>query len=44
MASRTSSAIALSAVKADAECGGQLQSVEPWRLQDVLGKPLGRRG
>jgi hypothetical protein len=27
-----------------AECGGPLQSVKPWRMQDVLGKPLGRRG
>src|SRR5262245_9497613 len=27
-----------------AECGGQLHSVKPWRLQDVLGKSLGRRG
>ena len=27
-----------------AECGGQLHSVKPWRLEDVLGKPLGRRG
>jgi hypothetical protein len=26
-----------------AECGGQVQSVKPWRLGDVLGKPLGRR-
>jgi hypothetical protein len=24
--------------------GGQLHSVKPWRLEDVLGKPLGRRG
>ena len=27
-----------------AECGGPVQSVKPWRLEDVLGKPLGRRG
>jgi hypothetical protein len=27
-----------------AECGGPLHSVKPWRLEDVLGKPLGRRG
>ena len=27
-----------------AECGGPLHSVRPWRLDDVLGKPLGRRG
>jgi len=27
-----------------AECGGQLHSVKPWRMVDVLGKPLGRRG
>jgi hypothetical protein len=27
-----------------AECGGSLQSVKPWRLADVIGKPLGRRG
>ena len=26
-----------------AECGGPLHSVKPWRLEDVLGKPLGRR-
>ena len=26
-----------------AECGGQLHSVKPWRLEDVVGKPLGRR-
>jgi hypothetical protein len=25
-----------------AECGGQLQSVKPWRIEDTLGKPLGR--
>ena len=27
-----------------AECGRPLQSVKPWRLADVLGKPEGRRG
>jgi hypothetical protein len=27
-----------------AECGGQLHSVKPWRMGDVLGKPMGRRG
>ena len=27
-----------------AECGGQVYSVKPWRMEDVLGKPLGRRG
>ena len=27
-----------------AECGGPSQSVKPWRLADVLGKPVGRRG
>ena len=27
-----------------AECGGPLHSVKPWRLEDVLGKPLGPRG
>ena len=26
------------------ECGGPVHSVEPWRVEDVLGKPLGRRG
>jgi hypothetical protein len=26
------------------EYGGQLHSVKPWRMEDVLGKPLGRRG
>jgi hypothetical protein len=26
------------------ECGGQLQSVKPWRMEDMLGKPLWRRG
>ena len=25
------------------ECGGPLHSVKPWRMEDVLGKPLGRR-
>jgi hypothetical protein len=27
-----------------AECGGPVQSVKPWRIEEVLGKPLGRRG
>ena len=27
-----------------AECGGPLHSVKPWRIEDVVGKPLGRRG
>ena len=27
-----------------ADCGGPLHSVKPWRMEDVLGKPLGRRG
>jgi hypothetical protein len=27
-----------------AECGGQVQSVKPWQLGEVLSKPLGRRG
>ena len=27
-----------------AECGGQLHSVKPWRMEDVLGKPLGVEG
>ena len=27
-----------------AKCGGQLNSVKPWRVEEVLGKPLGRRG
>jgi hypothetical protein len=27
-----------------AECGGPLRSVKPWRQEDVLGKPVGRRG
>ena len=26
------------------DCGGELHSVKPWRLEDVLGKRLGRRG
>jgi hypothetical protein len=26
-----------------AECGGPLHSVKPRRLEDVLGKPLGRK-
>ena len=26
------------------DCGGPLHSVKPWRMEDVLGKPLGRRG
>lgn len=26
------------------ECGGPVQSVRPWRVEDALGKPLGRRG
>src|SRR5262245_4026927 len=26
------------------ECGGQVHSVKPWRLEDVLGKLLGQRG
>ena len=26
------------------QCGGQLHLVKPWRLEDVLGKPLGRGG
>ena len=34
----------LSARLRGVECGGQLHSVKPWRLEDVLGKPLGRRG
>ena len=24
------------------DCGGTLHSVKPWRLEDVIGKPLGR--
>jgi hypothetical protein len=24
-----------------AECGGQVQSVKPWRMEDVIGKPVG---
>ncbi len=27
-----------------AECAGPLQLVKPWRMADVLGKPVGRRG
>jgi hypothetical protein len=27
-----------------AECGGPLQSVKPWRQEDILGKPQGRPG
>jgi hypothetical protein len=27
-----------------AECSCPLHSVKPWRMEDVLGKPLGRRG
>jgi hypothetical protein len=27
-----------------AERGGPVHSVKPWRVDDVLGKPLGRRG
>ena len=27
-----------------AECGGPVHSVKPWRVEEVLGKPLGRRG
>lgn len=27
-----------------AECAGELHSIKPWRLSDMLGKPLGRRG
>jgi hypothetical protein len=27
-----------------AECGGPLRSVKPWRVEDLLGKPVGRRG
>ena len=34
----------LSARLCCAECGGQLHSVKPWQMDDVLGKPLGRRG
>ena len=36
--------VQLSARLRCAECGGQLHSVKPWRMDDVLGKPLGRRG
>jgi hypothetical protein len=34
----------LSARLGCAECDGQVHSVKPWRLEDVLGKPQGRRG
>jgi hypothetical protein len=34
----------LSARMRCAECGGPLHSVKPWRVEDVIGKPLGRRG
>jgi hypothetical protein len=27
-----------------AECGGPLHSVRPWRVEDLLGKPVGRSG
>jgi hypothetical protein len=27
-----------------AECGRQVHSVKPWRVNDLIGKPLGRRG
>jgi hypothetical protein len=27
-----------------AECFGPLHSVKPWRVDDMLSKPLGRRG
>ena len=40
----TSTISQLSARLRCAECGGQLHSVKPWRMEDVLGKPLGRRG
>ena len=26
------------------KCGGSLQSLRPWRMEDVLCDPLGRRG
>ena len=26
-----------------AECGGQLHSVKPWRMEDAIGTPLERR-
>ena len=40
-----SSAIALDvADKAKTECDGQLHSVKPWRVDDFIGKPLGRCG
>ena len=25
-----------------AKCGGPVHSVKPWRMEDVIGKPLGR--
>ena len=33
-------------IRAAALCGVRwaVHSVKPWRLEDVLGKPLGRRG
>ena len=31
----------IEALKERSECGGQVHSVKPWRLEDVLGKPLG---
>jgi hypothetical protein len=34
----------LSARPRCAECSGPLHSVKPWRLEDVLGNPLGRLG
>jgi len=27
-----------------ADCGGPVQSVKPWRMEEVLGEPQGRRG
>jgi hypothetical protein len=27
-----------------AECGAPVHSVNPWRVENVLGKPLGPRG
>ena len=35
--------ISLGLTIASWECGGPLQSVKPWRIDDVLQKPLGRR-
>jgi hypothetical protein len=29
---------------AGGSAGGQVQGVTPWRMEDVIGKPLGRRG